>query len=43
MGFDGGWLGTASPTSAGHARARHEVGRLFLQAPHSRNLFWKSL
>ncbi len=28
-------LGTARPTSAGHARARREVGRLVLQAPSS--------
>ncbi len=35
MGFDGGWLRTASPTSAEHAQAGREVGRLVLQAPSS--------
>ena len=35
MGYDGGWLGTASPTRAGLARARREVGRLVLKPPPS--------
>jgi len=33
MGFDGGWLRTASPTSTGYASAQREVGRLVLQPP----------
>ncbi len=32
---DGGGLRTVRPTSAGHARARREVGRLVLQPPSS--------
>jgi len=35
MGFDGGWLRTASPTSTGHASAQREVGRLVLKPPPS--------
>jgi hypothetical protein len=35
MGFDGGWLRTASPTSAEHASALREVGRLVLKPPPS--------
>ncbi len=35
MGFDGGWLRTASPTSAEHASTQREVGRLVLKPPPS--------
>jgi len=35
MGFDDGWLRTTSPTSAGYANARREVGRLVLKPPPS--------
>ena len=35
MGFDGGGLRTASPTSTGHASAQREVGRLVLKPPPS--------
>ncbi len=31
MGFDGSWLRTSSPTSAGHANAQREAGRLVLK------------
>jgi len=33
VGFDGGWLRTASPTSSRHAHAHREAGRLVLKPP----------
>ena len=35
MDFDGGWLRTSRLTSAGHASAQREVGRLVLKPPPS--------
>jgi hypothetical protein len=35
VGFDGGWLRTASPTYVGHANAQREAGRLILKPPPS--------
>jgi len=35
MGFDGGWLRTASPTGAEHASTQREARRLVLTPPPS--------
>jgi hypothetical protein len=35
MGSDGGWLRTASPTSAEHESTQREAGRLVLKPPPS--------